>query len=84
MKQSILDNAISGKIQNELLRLGYKCDAGRLVWFTDKPIHKKSEYQKHGPGDVELSKPYITSLGYKTAVKFYKELKERRIQNENT
>lgn len=74
MKQSILDSAITGKIQGELWRLGYKCHTTQnLVLFTDKPFHKNSKLilQKN----VDLTEPYMTTLGYKTACKAYAELK---------
>ncbi len=74
---TIKQDGLTGLIQNELLRLGFKCRCYRLVWFTDKPIHKKSIKQERGPGGVILTEPYITSLGEKTALKFYEELKER-------
>jgi len=67
--------AITGMVQNELVRLGYKCScSSNLSWFTDKPIHKKS-INTQSQFKQALAEPYMTSLGYATALKFYDELK---------
>lgn len=71
MNQSILDDGITGKIQNKLWNMGIKCDCQRLTFFTDKPFHEKSHLS---PNSENLSNPYITSFGYKTACKFYEQL----------
>jgi hypothetical protein len=75
-----METAITGKIQNELWRLGYKCcTTQRLYWTTDKPIHAKSVHNPYGPGGVKLDEPYRTKLGYKTACKLYEELRQRTV-----
>jgi len=76
MANIIQQNSITSKIQNELWERGIKCFCSSpLCWFTDMPIHKKSiniqSQYKH-----QLTEPYMTSLGYKTAEKFLEELRK--------
>jgi len=75
MAKKILEEALTGKIQDELWKQNIRCDAGhRLSWFTDRPIHEKSintqPQHKH-----TLTEPWMTVLGYKTAEKFLQELR---------
>lgn len=76
MGQKNLNAAITSKLWNQLLRLGFKCyTTQNLVWFTNKPFHKKS-LKINSKTCGNLSEPYMTRLGYKTAIKLYEQLKE--------
>jgi hypothetical protein len=76
MAKKILEEALTGKIQDELWKQGIKCDAGHcLSWFTDKPIHQKSINIQSKHKHI-LTEPWMTVLGYKTAEKFLQELRE--------
>ena len=74
---TILQDGLSGRIQDELWRLGYKCRASRLAWFTDKPIHAKSQ-DISSRYSHKLTQPYFTRLTPKTALVFYMELQKMK------
>jgi len=77
MATAIQQQGLTGKIQNELWRLGIKCDChSALRWFTDQPIHKKS-INMQSEYNHKLSEPWMTSLGYKTAEKLLEELRAK-------
>ena len=71
----IMQAAITGNIWSELERLGIECRTTQdLVWFTDRPFHKRSKLTKHGD--------YLTILTYNTAVKVYQELRQQQVSAE--
>lgn len=75
MAKKILEEALTGKIQDELWKQNIRCDAGHcLAWFTDRPIHKKS-FNIQSKHENTLTEPWMTCLGYKTAEKLLQELR---------
>jgi hypothetical protein len=63
---------IKGDVQDKLILLGFKVsvtDTPQLVFFTDKPINKKSK----GPIKSGPVTQYITSFGKVGALKFLKK-----------